>query len=614
MRGTRAGNEPAGFGFDAARPYATAVARNLLFLHLVLLVLIRVLCDADDFVNWDLTGFLNANSFGTLRELLARPEVHFRNPFSFPLYNVGAESVISAILFRILRHVSLYWTNVVVLLIYDALFLLLLHLLFKMLYGSTPGQSLAWLLLAMSPVVLTFMSTSAFNMQAYNVIVMGLVGSEYVLQRRLIVGIILLGTAFCMISQAYPLAFYLPYFVVMWSAFRTIGQPPVGASSRQRALLAAVHLVVVIGFVILVNWASGGLYFVKIAPENPYGASSSEPASVRLATAWFFLQQSFLPVQRVDGVPVGFAPYFVYVVLIGVSVSALVARMRRRGSPGPSGGLISAGLSVALVVFGYVPAFIIVIVKSQRSLFGDLFLVIVVVFWLLRLVESGWIGRAALWSLLAVLLSASDAYYLHFTLSVDHSRNHSPRFDFDLSDGIARHDLVAAIGAMKREVEQENAALVIYYPREYSENTTDPAMFFAQFLRHFGPYKNRPELIFPCRWCDVRYGCPFPEVLNRACGRKCCWTDPFAEIARREGLSGRKLVLWWHETPKDLDSVTVPGVTLESTLQRFGERYRVVSATVPPVAMDWRAFDLLALPDGERAPGKAPPASQSAAP
>lgn len=66
------------------------------------LVLVRLLRGADDFANWDLTGFLNVNSFSTLWEILARPEVHFRNPFSFPQFNVGAESLLSALLFRIL--------------------------------------------------------------------------------------------------------------------------------------------------------------------------------------------------------------------------------------------------------------------------------------------------------------------------------------------------------------------------------------------------------------------------------------------------------------------------------------------------------------------------------
>ena len=130
----RAGQEPAGGGMAAVMRGRTGPASNLLCLHVVVLLLVRLLRGADDFSNWDLTGFLNVNSFSTLWELLARPEVQFRNPFSFPQCNVGAESVLSAVLFRILAHVSLYWAPVVVLLVYDALFLLLLHVLFTRLY------------------------------------------------------------------------------------------------------------------------------------------------------------------------------------------------------------------------------------------------------------------------------------------------------------------------------------------------------------------------------------------------------------------------------------------------------------------------------------------------
>ena len=206
--------------------------------------------------------------------------------------------------------------------------------------------------------------------------------------------------------------------------------------------------------------------------------------------------------------------------------------------------------------------------KSQRTLFGDLFFVIVLVFWLLWLVERGRVGRVVLGVLLTALVGVSDAYYLHFVRSVDHSHNHMPRFDFDMSDGIARHDLDAAIGLMRRQVEEEHAGLVIYYARDLTENTTDSAVFFARFLRHWGPYMDRPEVIFICRWCEVfdcptcgvRYGCPFPEVLDRPCGRTCCYSDPLDQVSRREDLAGRKLVLWWHQLPKGLYSPEVPEV------------------------------------------------------
>ena len=598
-----AADAPVGASTRAAAVGPTYRVRALFFLQPIALVLLRVLYDAHDLNNWDLTGFLNANSFSTLRQLLARPEVHFWNPFSFPQYNTGAESVITAILARTLSHASFYWAPVIVLLVYDALFLLLLHVLFKRLYRDTPGENIAWVLLSMSPVILTFMSTSAFNMQASCVILLGLVGSEYFLQQRAVVGFVLLAAAFCAISQAYPLAFYLPYFVAVWCVYRTIGQPVAGISLRRRTLGAAGQLLVVAGFVYLVNWVSKGIYLLKIAPEDPYAHGASEPFTIRLAESMHaFLQQSFLPVVRPDNVPVGFAPYFLYGVLIVASVLALVGRVRRRGLPRRRGslgrGLVGACFSLGLVGFGYLPAFISRIVKSQRAFVGDLFLVIVLVFWLLHLLENGWIKRATLWSTLAVLLCASSAYYLYFTLSVDHSRNHYPRFDFDLSDGFSRHDLTTAIEAMKREVEQEHPVLVVYYPN--SENTTDPAVFFGRFLRHFGPYKDRPDVIVPCRWCEfypgagIRYGCPFPEVINQSCGLKCCHVDPLEEITRR-GLTGRKLVLWWHVTPAE---AAVPGETLESIIERFAKRYRVSSIGTPAVATGWRAFEMLPLPAG----------------
>ena len=603
------------------------LVRNLLVLHVVVLVVVRVIRDADDFVNWDLTGFLNANAFASLRDLLARPEVHFWKPFSFPQYNVGAESAPSAILYRALAPVSLYWTPVVVVLVYDALFILLLLVLFRKLYRAPLGEALAWLLLAMSPVVLTFMATSAFNMQGYITIVLGLVATEYLLEGRPILGIVLLAAAFCSISQGYPLSFYLPYFVAVWTAFRTIGLPPSRVSAGRRAVLAGVHLAVLSGFVFFVNRVSNGLYLAKIAPEDPYAVGATDPASVRLARGVvFFLQQSFLPVQRPDNVRVGFAPYFLYLVMLAAAALALFTWVRHRDAIRRGGGIvrlmIALPFAAGLVVFGYLPAFITPIVKSQRTLFGDLFLVIVMVFGLLRLMERGWIGRKALWSVLIVLLVASDAYYLSVVLAVDHSRRHWPRFDFDLSDGIEQHDFDLAIKAMRQQAEQEAAALIVYYPREYAENTTDPAVFFGRFLRHFGPYLNRPELIFPCRWCEVklcptcgvRYGCPFPEVLGKACGSECCYTDPLAEIGDRPALSGKKILLWWHETPRNLASVTVPGVTLDSTLARLATRYRVEAAPVPSVATEWHAFELVPLPPGAAPPPPAGAGAGEAAP
>ena len=57
-----------------------------------------------------------------------------------------------------------------------------------------------------------------------------------------------------------------------------------------------------------------------------------------------------------------------YVVLLVASVRSLVGLLRRRGPSRPRGsvlrGLIRAAFGLGLVVFGYLPAFIGVVVKS----------------------------------------------------------------------------------------------------------------------------------------------------------------------------------------------------------------------------------------------------------
>jgi hypothetical protein len=147
----------------------------------------------------------------------------------------------------------------------------------------------------------------------------------------------------------------------------------------------------------------------------------------------------------------------------------------------------------------------------------------------------------------AVLLVAallSDVVYLRFTLAVDHTRNHSPLFDFDLSDGVIRHDMQAAVVTMKEQAEREGALLVIVYPRGRSENTTDPVMFHARFLRYFGRFDDPSDVVFPCHFCDARYGCPFPSVQGSECALRCCYEDPLPAIGRAR-LTGRRVFLWW---------------------------------------------------------------------
>jgi hypothetical protein len=118
-------------------------------------------------------------------------------------------------------------------------------------------------------------------------------------------------------------------------------------------------------------------------------------------------------------------------------------------------------------------------------------------------------------------------------------------------------------------------------------------MFFARFLRHFGRYSGRSDLVFPCLWCRTdlcdwctAYGCPFPEVIDQSCGAKCCYRDPLAEIAKRPELTGRRLVLWWNEENK------VDGVDLWKTLASFGHYYEVKEIDVPEAATGWNAYAL----------------------
>src|SRR5262249_45029549 len=191
------------------------LVRTLLIIHVIALVLVRLIPGADDFSDWDLIPFLNANAFHSLSQLLARPELHFYVPFSFSM-NVGAESVPSAVLLRALGHVSLFWSNVLVLIVYDTVFFLLVGRLFAVVFANPFSQCLAWALLAMSPIILTYAATSAFNMQAYLVVVLGLLGCEYFLRRRPVVGALLLAAAFGLMPQGYPLGLFLPYYAICW--------------------------------------------------------------------------------------------------------------------------------------------------------------------------------------------------------------------------------------------------------------------------------------------------------------------------------------------------------------------------------------------------------------
>lgn len=575
---------------------------TLLVFHVFSLILIRTIIDADDFNNWDLIPFLNANTADSLWDLLQRPEVHFLRPFSFPLYNVGAESVFSAVLFRFFGHISLYWSNVLVLLIYDIIFLFLVYKVLSLLFPDRLMQYLSWVLISMSPVLLTNASTSAFNMQGYCVILLGLCGTEYMLRKRLLLGGGLLAMAFLFISQGYPLAFFLPYYIGAWLIWRITYHSVSNTDLRDGIYSGSIVLpaimcgIYVSLMVIFVQHASKGIYLGKISPLNPHDSGNLFSSIGEILFRFvFFLKQSFIPEIKVDNVPVGFGPYFIYLTVLVSSILIVTGYLREKKLglwiALPYYNRIKIWMyslaSFGLVMFGYLPAFLNPIVKSQRTVLGDIFLVIIIIAIISRLDIRELIKKRIVILLLSLLVLASDSYYMYFVMSVDHSDNHSPVFDFDLSDGRVRHDLVAAIKTMKAQATEERALLVIDYPRGYSENTTDPGMFFAHFLRHYGRFETSKELVFPCKWCDNRYGCPFPG-LDRDCANKCCYKSP--EIIIKSALGADKKVIVWEKNDSENKTAFVLLGFNRKTIDLTAE------GNMPAQIRDWDCFELL--PEG----------------
>lgn len=543
--------------------------------HVALLVLQRALREADDVGTWDLIAFLNAQS-ESLGALLRRPEVHFRNPFSFPLYNVGAESAVSAALFKALGPLSLYWSPVLVLLAYDALYLFLVDRLFCRVLEDERSRTWAWLLLSMSAVTLTLASTQAFTMQAYWPIALALLGVECFVHGRDWRGASCLAAAFLFLSQGYALSFLIPYYTAAWALFRAL------ACGRPRALRS---LAVVAVLALAVNAASGGAYLRKISPLDPYESGNVlAEGSALLARAALFLRQSFWPEIRVDGVPVGFAPYFLHGAAL---VLAAVGLRRRTGERLGRRALLAVALAAGLVGCAYTPSFLSPVVKSQRSVPGDLFLALVVALGAAALVRRGRLTPRLVTAVLLGSALLSDAHYLYFTLRVDHTRNHSSVFDFDLSDGIVRHDLQAAILKMKEQVDVQDAVLVIVSPRGTNENTTDPALFHARFLRHFGSFAGRPEVVFPCGFCDPRYGCPFPALLGAGCAERCCYEDPSFTMREARRVGRPVLLWWWKDAPEDVPSLSVEGLVAGlpgATLARV---------PLPPPMRAWECYEVI---------------------
>jgi hypothetical protein len=342
---------------------------------------------------------------------------------------------------------------------------------------------------------------------------------------------------------------------------------------------------------LFVNWMSNGVYFGKISPERPHD-SPSPFASLPTTFGQFvgFVQQAFWAGKRkVDPIPFGFAPYFLWAALVATTVAALMGRARR--PPAARGvsvvvGVVTFLAAAFLVNMGYVPAWVKPDLKSQRAIYGDVFLAVTTAYWAWRATGLGLVSRRAVLAILGVCLALSDVYYVACVTRVDHRFNHPPIFDYDLSDGPTRHDLIAAIATMRREAEEERAGVVVAYPRMRSENTTDPGMFFARLLRHWGRYRHRRLLLFPCRWCDFKYGCPFPTVRGRPCAPRCCWSDPVPRLRHR--FPGRRVFLWWHEDMAKIEHVP----TLADLLRRLRKRWRITPVpTAPPI----RGWTVLAL-------------------
>lgn len=580
---------------------APAPGRVLLLapLHVLLLVAIRLWTDADDFNNWDLIGFLNSNAFPTMERALGIGEVHFRRPFSFPMYNTGAESVISTIVHRAASSFSLYWSNTAVLIVHDAMFFAALAALLRLVLRDRFFRAVAWMLVAMSPVLLTFPSTLAFDMQGFATIAIALVACESILSSdggasRSLGALVLLAYSYLSISQAYPLTFFLPLFGLVWTASRAMQR---GASSlgldREFLVKVALCVATIVAATMVVEAGSNGTYLAKafgvVASPLQWLAAAPLAEGAHSGRAVELLSRAFFPSRAIVGVQPAFAPFGVLAVLLATTATWF-ARVR------PATGLqrgqhwrvaVTVAAWTGLIAFGYMPAAFGVNAKSQRCFFGDLFLVVATASFLQSLLSRADIPRRRVVAGLLLLMVASDLRYLSTVLAVDHTHNHEPVFDFDPADGIVRHDLQSALRHMKQEVEREGAALIVHYPRSASENSTDPGLFYARMLRFFGPWQDRSDVIFTCRICNPRYGCPFPEVAGRGCSHSCCWKDPVETLSRVGNLRYRRVYLWWY-----VDPVVPASPSRERALQRLTALFTVRAIGSPGDDGRWEVFQL----------------------
>jgi hypothetical protein len=132
-----------------------------------------------------------------------------------------------------------------------------------------------------------------------------------------------------------------------------------------RVALGVSSLAAVAVLALLVNHLSGGLYFTKIAPVDPYAVGSSEDATTRLArSSSVFLREAFAPAESFDGVRVGFAPYFLLAVVLLAAIAAgegAKVRLPARAL-GPC-----LRLLIGLGAFGYAPKLRHASPKSQRA-------------------------------------------------------------------------------------------------------------------------------------------------------------------------------------------------------------------------------------------------------
>ncbi|HEY2772807.1 MAG TPA: hypothetical protein VGK20_02015 [Candidatus Binatia bacterium] len=573
--------------------------RRLALAHFALLVAIRLLWDSDDFTNWDLISFLNANSFVTLGNLLARPELHFHNPFSFPLYNTGAESVLSVLLHRLFSQVSLFWSNTAVLVVYDVMFVAAAAALFRLVLRDPFPEGLAWLLLAMSPVVLTNLSISAFNMQAFATITFAVLGCELMLQGGAIRGLLALALAFAWISQAYPLTFFLPFYALGWIGVRTVALATKGEPRRTTVLRSLLAVSAVLAGVAVVNLGSDGAYVHKVLhmSAGPWNPDSRRPPPPLVARVAALAGIGFFPRFDRGAVLGGFAPYALVASLVVFGVLACLGRWRAK-LPRPSPTLLGTVLVLGwcgLLLFAYSPGFIARPVKSQRLFFGDFFLVLALAGLALWMLRQLCIPARVLVATCLLLGAASDAWVLGCVFTVDHHIDHRPLFDYDPADGIVRHQMQEMIRVMRHEADDEHAGLIIYYPRSRSENATDPSMFFARFLREFGTWRGRADVLFPCRFCSVRYGCPFPNTASTPCGRRCCYADPARQAGRLLPLRDRSVYVWWYSDRTDDDD------RRDAALDELSESYSLVDLGAPYARSHWRHW--LLVPNGKERQG-----------